>query len=299
MDGKALLQEIRRCPVDFVPGKNVVSPYPGEWTSPFEGKGYEPLGYRDFQIGDNPHRINIPASARRDKPTIVERVALRDFKLMVVVDASPSMRVREKATIQAEAAALLLYSAWQAETTFSLALRTAEGVRSFGLGMGSRHFYHLYRILWGIFHEGEGLRTKGARIHLSRCLPPNAMLFICSDFLDADGGIGDLRMLMRAVRRYDFIPIVIQDELEYDFPQIPFGSFLPLRNPETGVREDVWVSRQSAKEIRAIHCSRFQELTNVLSSRGVKYLHLDEPGVMDIRRDLSTYFGRRKRRKSA
>jgi len=299
MDGKALLQEIRRCPVDFVPGKNVVSPYPGEWTSPFEGKGYEPRGYRDFEIGDNPHRINLPASARRDKPTIVERVALRDFRLMVVVDASPSMRVREKSSIQTEAAALLLYSAWQAETTFTLALKTDEGVRSFGLGIGSRHFYHLYRILWGIFHEGEGLKTVGTRIHLSHCLPPNAMLFYCSDFLDADGGINGLKMLMRAVRRYDFIPIVIQDELEYDFPQAAFGSFIPFVNPETGAREEVWVSRQTAKDISAVHSSRFEEMTRTWLSRGVKYLHLDAPGVKGIRQDIGAFFGRRKRRKSA
>jgi len=299
LDGKALLQEIRRCPVDFVPGKNVVSPYPGEWTSPFEGKGYEPRGFRDFELGDNPHRIHLPASARRGQPTIVERVALRDFKLMVVVDASPSMRVREKSNIQIEVAALLLYSAWQAETTFTLALRTNEGVRSFGLGIGSRHFYHLYRILWGIFHEGEGLKTVGTRIHLSRCLPPNAMLLYCSDFLDADGDITGLRMLMRAVRRYDFIPIVIQDELEYDFPQTAYGSFIPFANPETGTREEVWVSRQTAEDIRAVHASRFQEMSRILMSRGVKYLHLDTPGVKGMRQLISKFFGQRQRRKSA
>jgi uncharacterized protein (DUF58 family) len=299
MDGKALLQEIRRCPVDFVPGRNVVSPYPGEWTSPFEGKGYEPRGFRDFEIGDNPHRIHLPASARRGKPTIVERVALRDFKLMVVVDASPSMRVREKSTIQTEVAALLLYSAWQAETTFTLALRTNEGVRSFGLGIGSRHFYHLYRILWGIFHEGEGLQTVGTRIHLSRCLPPNAMLLYCSDFLDADGNIDGLKMLMRAVRRYDFIPIVIQDALEYDFPETKYGSFIPFVNPETGAREELWVSPQTAKDISTIHASRFEDLTRTFISRGVKHLHLDVPGVKIARQAVSRFFGQRRRRKSA
>ena len=48
LDGKLLLQEIRGRPIDLVPGKKVVSINPGEWTSPFEGKGYEPFGYRDF-----------------------------------------------------------------------------------------------------------------------------------------------------------------------------------------------------------------------------------------------------------
>lgn len=299
MSGKALLQEIRGRPIDFVPGKNVVSPHPGEWTSPFEGKGYEPRGFRDFEIGDNPHRINLPASARRGQPTIVERVALRDFKLMVVLDASPSMRVRDKINVQLEVGALLLYSAWQAEMTFALALKTDDGVRSFGMGIGSQHFYHLYRILWSIFHDGEGLQSKCARINMSRCLPPNAMLSYCSDFLDAGGGITELQHLLRSVRRYDFIPVIIQDEFEYGFPAMTFGSFIPFSNPETGARDDLWVSRRTAQEMHEIHKARFNELATVFESRGIKYLHLDTPGVRNIRQSMNTFFGRRKRRKSA
>jgi uncharacterized protein (DUF58 family) len=99
LDRRQLLHSIRGRPVTFVPGKKVVSTAPGEWTSPYEGKGYEPLGYRDFEIGDDPRRINIPATARRGELTIVERVALRDFKIMVIIDSSPSMKVREKQDI--------------------------------------------------------------------------------------------------------------------------------------------------------------------------------------------------------
>ncbi|MBT8098731.1 MAG: DUF58 domain-containing protein, partial [Gammaproteobacteria bacterium] len=113
MEGKRLLSEIRGRPIDLVPGRKVISVSPGEWTSPFEGKGFEPRGYRDFELGDSPRAIHLPTSARRGTPTIVERVALRDFKLMIVVDLSPSMLVRRKPVIQHEAAALLLYAAWQ------------------------------------------------------------------------------------------------------------------------------------------------------------------------------------------
>ena len=273
--------------------------HPGEWTSPFEGKGYEPLGYRDFEIGDDPRRINLPASARRDKPTIVERVALRDFKLMVVVDASPSMRARNKLAIQLETAALLLYSAWKAETTFAIAVKTDKGVRSLGLGIGSRHFYNLYRMLWKIFRDEKGVWSKGTRLHLSRCLPPNAMLLYCSDFLDPDGDIADLKMMMKIVNRYDFIPVIIQDELEFGFPTALYDSFIPFSNPETGMLEELWVSRKTAQKIHAIHAARFREITTVLEVRDVKYLHLDVPGVDNIRPIIDTFFRRRKRSTSA
>lgn len=295
MDGRLLLAEIRGRPIDLVPGKKVISINPGEWTSPFEGKGFEPRGYRDFVLGDSPRQIHLPTSARRGVPTIVERVALRDFKLMIIVDLSPSMRVRDKLRIQHEAAAIMLYAAWQAETTFALAVRTAEGIHSYGLGIGSRHFYHSFRILWSLCTDDEHFRLRGSTIHLRRCLPPNAMLLYCSDFLDEDGGITRVQPLLRAVTRYDFIPIVIQDQLEVSFPHSRHDSLISFGNPETAVREDFWVSKSAAERIAMIHETRYRELVAQFAKRDIKPLHLDESGVNGIRATIDTYFRRRRR----
>jgi uncharacterized protein (DUF58 family) len=108
VDAKQVLRDVRRRPVRFIPGKPAISIFPGEWPSPFEGKGFEPRRFRDFTLGDNPRHVHLPTSARRGVPTIVERVALRDVKIMVAIDLSPSMLVREKLAIQFAAAALLL-----------------------------------------------------------------------------------------------------------------------------------------------------------------------------------------------
>ena len=298
MDGRLLLAEIRGRPIDLVPGKKVISINPGEWTSPFEGKGFEPRGYRDFVLGDSPRQIHLPTSARRGVPTIVERVALRDFKLMIIVDLSPSMRVRDKLRIQHEAAAIMLYAAWQAETTFALAVRTAEGIHSYGLGIGSRHFYHSFRILWSLCTDDEHFRLRGSTIHLRRCLPPNAMLLYCSDFLDEDGGIARVQPLLRAITRYDFIPIVIQDQLEVSFPHSRHDSLISFGNPETAVREDFWVSQSAAERIAMIHETRYRELVAQFAKRDIKPLHLYESGVNGIRATIDTYFRRRRRSSS-
>lgn len=298
MDGKLLLQEIRGRPIDLVPGKRVISINAGEWTSPFEGRGFEPRGYRDFAMGDSPRQIHLPTSARRGVPTIVERVALRDFKLMIIVDLSPSMRVRNKLSIQHEAAAIMLYAAWQAETTFALAVRTAEGIHSYGLGIGSRHFYHSYRILWSLCTDDEHFRLRGSTVHLRRCLPPNAMLLYCSDFLDADGGIERVGRLLRAVGRYDFIPLVIQDQLEVSFPQARHAALIAFGNPESMVREDVWVSKTAAQRIATLHESRFAELTEQFKKRDIRPVHLDEPGVKSVHATINAFFRRRRQMSS-
>lgn len=300
MNGKRLLLEIQRRLVTLVPGKKVVSTLPGEWTSPFEGRGYEPFGYRDFQIGDDVRRINLPATARRGIPTIVQRVALRDFTVMLVIDDSPSMWVRDKWDIQLKAVALLLFSAWQAETTFGMAVRSGKRIQTFGMGIGSRHFYRLYKALQN-FAPGAGTasRMKGATVALESCFPPSTMLFLCSDFLDQAGDPVDLRHLRRTMRRYDFIPVLIQDELEHSFPLLPKGSFIPFVDPESGVRKDAWVSPQAAKAIRAAHEARFAELSVALAARGSRPLHLGSADIEAISRCVGQYFRDRKDRTAA
>jgi len=295
MDTRQIMHEIRARPITFVPGKKVVSNAPGEWTSPYEGKGYEPLGYRDFELGDDPRRINIPATARRGVSTVVERVALRDFKVMVVIDRSPSMLIREKLTTQIGVAAMLLYSAWQSETTFGLSVKTEQGVRSYGMGVGSRHFYHIYRKLWYILTE-QPVNTplKGSRkTPLSRCLPPNAMLLYCSDFLKSNGELVDLSALNRAVHRYDFIPVIIQDKFEYTFPEVTQGTFIPFSNPETGAHEETWISPGTSGKIRAIHESRFQKLIAALGTPGFRSIHLKSPDILDSGDQIDKFFRKR------
>ncbi|NNC78106.1 MAG: DUF58 domain-containing protein [Woeseiaceae bacterium] len=295
MDGKLLLQEIRGHPIDLVPGKTVISINPGEWTSPFEGKGFEPRGYRDFALGDNPRLIHLPTSARRGVPTVVERVALRDFKVMVVIDLTASMSLRGKMLTQHEAAATLLYAAWQAETTFGLAVRGQDGMRSFGLGIGSRHFHRSFRTLWNLCSDDQASAPRGSAIHLRRCLPPNAMLLYCSDFLDDDGGISGVSDLLYAVGRYDFVPVVIQDALEYSFPRLRHASLMPFRNPETGSCADLWVSPRSAETIAKQHEARFSELRGMFARHDIRHLHIRKPGVDESRVAIDSFFRHRRR----
>lgn len=296
MDAKQILRDVRRRPVRFIPGKPAVSIFPGEWPSPFEGKGFEPRRFRDFALGDNPRHVHLPTSARRGVPTIVERVALRDVKIMVVIDLSPSMLVREKLAIQFAAAALLLYSAWKSETTFGFAVRDGETLNSFGLGIGSRHFYRLYRQLYRILSGEGGKKPSGEHATLTGILPSNAMLVYCSDFLQAGGDLIELQALWKAVGRFDFIPVVVQDELEYSFPVMPRGSFIPFANPETGRREELWISRRRADEIREFHRNRFETLTSSLSRRGVRSIHLDTANVQEVGRRIDLFFRQRKLR---
>ncbi|MGK0297982.1 MAG: hypothetical protein ACI9XC_001600 [Gammaproteobacteria bacterium] len=88
MESTQLFHEIPGRPVNFVHRKKVVSTAPGEWTRFYEGEVYEPHGYRDLEVEEDPYRINLPATTRRGPITNIERVALGDFKVTVYIDSS-------------------------------------------------------------------------------------------------------------------------------------------------------------------------------------------------------------------
>lgn len=296
LSAQEVLRNVRANPIKFVPGRRVVSIYPGEWPSPFEGKGFEPLRFRDFEIGDDPRRIHAPSTARRGVLTVGERVALRDFRILVVVDASASMRIREKAEIQFVAATLLLYSAWQAETTFELAVQDGEETFiSHGSGIGSRHFYALHYDLRAVL-LGEGARRRGKPLALSRARPPNTMVFYCSDFLTPDGNLVDVSAFWRKVRRYDLIPVVIQDEFECSFPPLPGSSFIPFANPETGATEEIWLSNAEIDALRGANEERFLTLRQEFERHGARMVHLMDCDMPHVGRSFNAFFGQRPRR---
>ena len=299
MNRKELLQDVSINPVKIFPGRRVVSSLPGEWTSPYIGKGFETRGFRDFELGDDPRAIHLATSVRRGTDTIVERVALRDLTIMVLLDLSPSMLVREKFEIQMLTATLLLYSAWKAETTFGLAIQNGELINSYGSSIGTRHFYKLYNNLWDLYSTSGKIKNGlGRRTHISRTFPQNSMIFYCSDFIDNSGELVDIVHLWRNTRRYDFIPVVIQDEFEFTFPLITTGSFVSLENPETGGQDEVWMSEKDSVEIQNINENRYKRLCDSFNKNNTFFTHLHDANLSHIKKSFLHFFDQRKRRGS-
>jgi len=297
LNRKDLLQDIRLKPIKIVPGRRVISMTPGEWTSPFTGKGFETKGFRDFELGDDLRAIHLATSVRRSVPTIVERVALRDLTVVVVLDLSPSMLVRKKIDIQITAAALLLYSAWQAETTFGLSIQNGDSVKSFGCSIGTRHFYKLYEKLWQIYlSHGSNQAGLGRKMHLRRSFPQSSIIFFCSDFLNGSGELINIIHLWRQTHRYDFIPVIIQDEFEYTFPKITLSTFLDFYNPETGGQDELWISKDDSEEIQAINELRYKNLTELFNKNNTFTIHIPKLSVSDIAMNFIKFFEGRKRR---
>jgi uncharacterized protein (DUF58 family) len=297
LNRKELLLGIRLKPIKLIPGRRVVSLNPGEWTSPFVGKGFETRGFRDFELGDDPRSVHLATSVRRGISTVIERVALRDLTVVILLDLSPSMFVRNKFDAQMVAAALLLYSSWQSETTFGLAIHDGEDINSFGCSIGTRHFYKVYDKLWQLYSsKGADRSGLGRKTHLRRSFPQNSIIFYISDYLQSGGELVDIIHLWRQTYRYDFIPVVIQDDFEYTFPAIKSGTFLNFENPETGMQDEIWISEKDSKEVKQINESRFQKLIHLFNINDTFTIHIPEADIHNTAMNFIKFFEQRKRR---
>ena len=115
------------------------------------------------------------------------------------------------------------------------------------------------------------------------------MLYL-SDFLDKRGYPLDNSALSLESRRYDFIPIVIQDEFEYSFPELPGGTLLEWAGPETGTRAPLWIGEKESVRIRTLHEQRFAALQKTFADQGLHAIHVNQPSLDSIQQTLMRYF---------
>ena len=280
-------------PVPITPRRLATSQYSGEWASPYTGKGMDFRSHRAFELGDDPRTIHMPMSVRAGKRMVIDRIAMRDISIFVMIDCSPSMAVRDKLKILSTTAMVLLISGMMLEMRVGVILVSDEGYQSLGSGMGQRKISSLLERV----EESSQLLGEGRTQHLSfirhgiyRILPAGCMLFHLSDFLAADGAPQFGLPLKLNTIRYDYVPVVIQDEYECTFPDNDAASLLKLRNPETGSIYPVWLGNDERRRLRTLHQTRFSQIKDRFSRTGTGFIHIPGTDLEQVHSSLSRFF---------
>ena len=291
-----ILRYLGHRPIPITPKRLATSQYSGDWSSPYTGKGMDFRSHRAYELGDDPRSINMPMSVRAGKRMVVERIARRDISIFVLIDCSASMGVRHKADMLMKTALMLLYSGINMEMRIGAALLTGNGYHSLGIGMGHRHAMRLFdRVEQACDATRQGHELDLDLMHrgLYRFLPTGCILFYLSDFLDERGYPQPILPFSLNITRYDFIPVVIQDEFEYSFPVLPYSSLLELKNPETDEIQPVWFDRSECELINRIHHGRFTSITEMFSEKGLNYVHIENPDLESVHNSLTRFFAYR------
>jgi uncharacterized protein (DUF58 family) len=214
----------------------VNSLFTGEYHSVFKGQGMEFAEVREYQPGDEVRSIDWNVTARMRRPFVKRYVEERELTVMLAVDLSGSERFgtrgRFKSELATELGAVLGMSAIRNNDRVGALLFTEQIEHLVPPRKGRKHALRLIRDLLAFEPKGCGTDVSGALQYLERMLKHHTIIFVISDFLDADIE----KPLKRLAQRHDVVAVSVEDPSELLLPDVGLARFV---DPESGETIDV------------------------------------------------------------
>ncbi|NOZ60822.1 MAG: DUF58 domain-containing protein [Calditrichaeota bacterium] len=226
---KEILKKVKR--IEIMTRGLVNDVFSGEYHSVFKGRGMEFSEVREYQPGDDIRTIDWNVTARMGHPFVKVFEEERELTVMLLVDVSSSGEFgtfeRMKAEIATEICALLAFSAIKNNDKVGLVIFTDRIEKFIPPKKGKSHVLRVIREL--LYHKPEGTKTDiaGALEYLNRVTRRRSVVFLVSDFINADYE----KALQIANRRHDVVAITVTDPREVEMPNV---GFVELEDAETG-----------------------------------------------------------------
>jgi uncharacterized protein (DUF58 family) len=262
----------------LIPRRRVLGLPFGGLHSLRRGLGSDVASSRPYEPGDDVDKIDWAASAKLSLARGTEEFIVREHyaeeapRVVVVADRRPSMSVfseewpwLQKPRALAEATGLIGRSAIAARGLLG-SLDEADGEPRWVPPRSSHELApreaHRFRA-----SEDTLERSLGFLVSRRRDLPAGSFVFVVSDFLVVPRRDAWLRALER---RWEIVPVILQDPLwERSFPDVG-GALVPFADPHTGRVSLVRLGPSEAAERREANEARFAALV-----RGLQALDLD------------------------
>jgi uncharacterized protein (DUF58 family) len=203
----------------------------GEYQSAFKGAGLAFDEVREYLPGDDVRTLDWNVTARMGQPFVKRYVEERELTVLLVTDASASLRfgtgTSAKRGVAAELAAVVAFAAVGNNDRVGLISFTDRVETFVRPAKGGRHAVRLLRQVLFPTPAGRGTDLTAALDYLNRVQRRRAVVFLFSDFL----GSGYERSLRRAARSHDLITVRVTDPREEAWPA---AGLVRLEDAETG-----------------------------------------------------------------
>jgi uncharacterized protein (DUF58 family) len=284
----------------LVPRPRLVGLPFGEHRSARRGAGTDVVGARPYLPGDPVATIDWHASARLSSARGDDEFVVRSHqadeapRVVLVCDRRPAMGIYDTAFPWLEKPAVL-HEATQAIVASAVAARGDVGSLDHAGGGAAGDAYWLppggrgdrwlieQRQAPDTGFDAPEDTVERAIVFLGRmrsALPAGSFLFVLSDFLSPPPAAA---WLDAGARRWDVVPVVIQDPVwEQSFPAV--GSVvLPIADPARGRTRLLRLSAREARDRRAANEERHERLLGELASLGFDPVVLgsDRPDEID------------------
>ncbi len=240
MDTAEILKKVRQ--IEIQTDRLVSETFAGEYLSTFKGQGIEFAEVREYIPGDDVRSIDWNVTARTGVPYIKKFNETRELTVFIACDVSASGQFGSQAKFKqqaaAELAALFAFSALRNSDKVGLLLFSDQVELFVPPKKGKRHILRLIREL--IAFEPKHTRTDiGLCLEtLLKVLKHQGIVILISDFIAPVESFA--RPLKLAAKKFDLIPVRVQDPLERTLPRVPVC--VGVTDPETGETDELCLS---------------------------------------------------------
>lgn len=269
MQTSDILKRVRQ--IEFKTGKLVRETFAGQYLSVFKGQGIEFAEVRQYIAGDDIRSIDWNVSARTGNTYVKKFNEERELSVIIACDVSASQYFGSKGNLKAEAAielaSVFAFSAIKNNDKVGLLLFSDKVELYIPPRKGKRHVLRIIRELLAFEPTRKKTDISLALSTLLRLIKRQGILLFISDFLDENYE----RPFKLAARKFDLIPVIIEDPLEFNFPRIP--AFVQVQDAESS-EGAVLTGSLAKKIIRARKAIRVETL-NLFKLSGVDYINID------------------------
>jgi uncharacterized protein (DUF58 family) len=306
MTTKELLKKVKQIQIRT---KRVVNDVlSGEYRSSFRGRGMEFEEVREYLPGDEIRTIDWNVTARTGVPYIKTFREERELVVMLVVDVSLSSEFgtvgRLKKDIANEISAILSLSAINNNDKVGLILFSDKIEKFVPPRKGKKNVLRVIRELL-VAEESEQKKEKRGNIfnrisermkqlrnrlkhnadrkkgiqttninnaldYLNRTITKKSVVFLISDFMDADYE----EKIKLTNKKHDLVAIVIEDPIEKKLPK--FNAIVELKDAESGKTIEIDLgSKKIRNQYEKIANNRIKARENIFKSNSIDAVYID------------------------
>ena len=206
-----------------------------DYRSPLRGRGFEFDQHKPYQHGDDYRQIDWNATARMPQPYIKKAYEEKEMTAIILADLSRSMEFatveQSKRQLLLEVAATLAFSATNDDMKVGLLGFTDDIEIDLPSKKGLAQVWKILETLWHVRPRSDRTDLLRPLEYLDTRLQTASLLFCISDFI-AQEKVLTSHSLQRLTRKHDFIPVILDDDLEEVLPRA--RGYLRLRDAERG-----------------------------------------------------------------
>lgn len=265
-----ILKRVRQ--IEFKTGKLVRETFAGQYLSVFKGQGIEFAEVRQYIAGDDIRSIDWNVSARTGNTYVKKFNEERELSVIIACDVSASEYFGSKGNLKAEAAielaSVFAFSAIKNNDKVGLLLFSDKVELYIPPRKGKRHVLRIIRELLAFEPKRKNTDISLALSTLIRLIKRQGILLFISDFLDENYE----RPFKLAARKFDLIPVLIEDPLEFNFPKLP--ALIQFEDGE-GESSGGILTAGVIKEITSARKDVLAKALNLFKLSGVDYINID------------------------